>query len=234
MDMQDYPFSWSGASSASSSSMVGRLPFNSAACQLPAASMPLSVFCSAAGASAFAAENDPEARFRGTGKADPVRIANVRRVDGPVAGQSSVTFDLAWDHSWRAAWEEPEERHGGKGTLKLESWDAAWVFAKFRKPGADGWSHATLSTNAPDHSAPAGVELDIGPSDDGKRGVGAFVYRAAPGSGANDWKNVTLRWRHGTDGVADPRTVELCRLAAADVDPGVRFMGLAELAARSR
>jgi HEAT repeat protein len=31
----------------------------------------------------------------------------------------------------------------------------------------------------------------------------------------------------------DPRTVELCRVAAGDADPGVRFMGLAELAARS-
>ena len=60
-----------------------------------------------------------DARFRGTGRADPIRIANVRRSDGPAAGQSSITFDLAWDHSWRAAWEVSEEQHGGKGKLKL-------------------------------------------------------------------------------------------------------------------
>jgi hypothetical protein len=101
-----------------------------------------------AGAAAALADDHAEARFRGTGKADPVRIENVRRTDGPVAGQSSVTFDLAWDHSWRAAWDVTAEQHGGAGTLKLESWDAAWVFVKFRKPGDDGWSHATLSTSA--------------------------------------------------------------------------------------
>ncbi len=158
---------------------------------------------------AVSAETDPEARFRGTGKADPVRIANVACKPADAKGASAVAFDLAWDHSWRAAWEEPEERHGGKGTLKLESWDAAWVFVKFRKPGVDGWSHATLSTNAPDHSAPAGAKLDIGPSDDGKRGLGVFVSRAAAGSGANDWKGVTLRWLHEADGMADPKAAEL-------------------------
>jgi formylglycine-generating enzyme required for sulfatase activity len=162
-----------------------------------------------AGASGAPAGDDAEARFRGTGKADPVRIANVRRSDGPATGQSSVTFDLAWDHSWRAAWEVPEEQHGGKGTLKLESWDAAWVFVKFRKPGADGYSHATLSTNKADHKVPGGAALDVGLTDDGKRGLGAFVYRDAPGHGANDWKGVTLRWLHGADGVADPGAADL-------------------------
>ncbi|MBM4020519.1 MAG: hypothetical protein FJ288_19740, partial [Planctomycetes bacterium] len=137
----------------------------------------------------------------------------MRRADGPAAGQSSVTCDIAWDHSWRAAWEVAPEQHGGTGALKLESWDAAWVFVKFRKPGADGWLHATLSTNAPDHSAPAGAKLDIGLSDDGKRGVGAFIYRATAGSGANDFKGVTLRWLHQADGVADPKAVEVKVLA---------------------
>ena len=107
--------------------------------------------------SLIAAVDPAEARFRGTGKADPIRIINVRRADGPAAGQSSVTFDLAWDHSWRAAWDVAPEQTGGTGTLKLESWDAAWVFAKFHKPGADDWSHATLSTSASDHSVPAGA-----------------------------------------------------------------------------
>ena len=159
--------------------------------------------------SLIAAVDPAEARFRGTGKADPIRIINVRRADGPAAGRSSVTFELAWDHSWRAAWDVAPEQTGGTGTLKLESWDAAWVFAKFHKPGADGWSHATLSTSASGHSVPAGAKLDVGPSDDGKRGLGAFVYRAAAGSGANEWKGVTLRWLHQADGVADLKAVEM-------------------------
>ena len=170
------------------------------------------------GFSTIVAAADPEARFRGTGRADPVRIENVRRSNSPVAGQSFITFDLAWDHSWRADWEVSAERHGGSGTLKLESWDAAWVFAKFRRPGNEGWSHVTLSSSAADHSGPAGATLDIGPSDDGKLGLGVFVYRAKPGSGANNWKDVTLRWLHPpslrssgvTGGVEfDPSEVEL-------------------------
>ena len=155
------------------------------------------------------ADDLAEARFRGTGKPDPIRISHVRRADAPAAGQSDVTFDLAWDHSWRAAWEVPPERHGGTGTLKLENWDAAWVFIKFRKPGAEEYSHATLSTNVADHTVPAGAKLDIGLSDDGERGIGAFVYRAAAGYGANDWKGMTLRWLHQADGVDNPGAADL-------------------------
>jgi len=161
----------------------------------------------------IAADSGADARFQGTGKADPIRITNVRRADGPDAGQSNITFDLAWDHSWRAAWEVPEEQHGGKGLLKLENWDAAWVFAKFRKPGAEGYSHATLSVNAADHAAPAGAKLEVGPSDDGKRGLGASICRAAPGHGANDCKSVTLRWLHKADGVNNLADAEIKLLA---------------------
>ena len=121
------------------------------------------------------AQADPAARFRGPGNADPIRVENLRELSSPVAETRFVSFDLAWDHSWRAAWEEPAERHAGNGKLNLESWDAAWVFAKFRKPGANGWSHATLSTRVGDHKAPPGATLKIGPSDDGKRGLGIFI-----------------------------------------------------------
>jgi len=165
------------------------------------------------GVSTAVAGNDPEARFRGTGKADPIRIENVRRFDGPGAGQSTLTFDLAWDHSWRAAWEVSPQQHGGKGKLSLENWDAAWVFVKFHEAGANGWLHATLSTSKADHPVPAGAALDVGPSNDGRRGLGVFVYRKAPGHGANHFKGVSLSWMHGTDAVADPGAVELEVLA---------------------
>jgi len=159
------------------------------------------------------AGNDPEARFRGTGKADPVRIENVAVKPSGAKGASAVTFDVAWGHSWRAAWEVAPEQHGGEGTLKLENWDAAWVFVKFRKDGADGYTHATLSTKGADHKAPAGARLDVGLSNDGKRGMGVFICRSAPGHGPNDWKGVTLRWLHGADRVPDPGAVELKVLA---------------------
>ena len=159
------------------------------------------------------AGNDPEARFRGTGQADPIRIENVAVKPSGAEGASAVTFDIAWDHSWRAAWEVAPEQHGGKGTLKLENWDSAWVFVKSRNPRADGYGHATLSTNGADHKVPAGAKLDVGLSDDGKRGLGVFIYRSAHGHGPNDWKGVTLRWLHSADGVSDPGAVELKVLA---------------------
>jgi len=141
------------------------------------------------------AEDHADARFRGTGKADPIRIENVRRVEGPAVGQTSVTFDLAWDHSWELG----AEQTGGKGPLKLESWDAAWVFVKFRKPGADSYSHAMLSISAADYRVPAGAALEVGLTDDRRRGVGVFVERKTAGHGPNDFKGVTLRWLHGAD-----------------------------------
>jgi len=165
---------------------------------------------------AAAAENDPAVRFRATGKADPIRIGNVNCKPAAAEGAGAVGFDLAWDHSWRVQWEEPAERTGGEATLKLENWDAAWVFVKFRRKDADptaGWSHATLSTRAADHSVPAGAVLEVGLNDGAERGLGAFVYRAAPGHGPNDWKGVCLRWLHAADGVDNPANVDVRVLA---------------------
>lgn len=135
------------------------------------------------------AENDAGARFRGTGQADPIRIANVQRV----ADKDAVTFDIAWDHSWRATWTEPAEKNAIGKPLTVENWDAAWVFIKFHTPGADGWLHAPLSTTVSEHAVPAGVKLDLGKTDDGQRGVGVFLYRQAPGQGPIDWKGISLQ-----------------------------------------
>ena len=145
---------------------------------------------------------DPvDARFKGTGKADPIRITNVKCAPTGAKGTGTITFDLAWDGSWRAAWEVLPEQSSGQGPLKIENWDAAWVFVKFRAPGAANWSHATLTTNAADYSAPEGAKLAPGLTDDGGRGLGVFVYRSAAGSGPNNWKGLTLRWAYGADGV---------------------------------
>jgi len=178
------------------------------------------------------AEERPDARFKGSGRADPIRIGNVRVTNSPEAGQSGIVLDLAWDYSWREAWEVPEQacalfyahelfnreqdqKWEGKPPLKLENWDAAWVFVKFRAPGG-AWQHATLSPLAADHGKPAGAALDVGLDDnlasDGasaKRGLGVFVYRAGIGYGPNAWKDLSLRWLHGADGVSDPAAAEI-------------------------
>lgn len=197
---------------------------------------------------AVLAKGEGDARFQGTGKADPIRIENVHVTNSPAAGQTAIAYDLAWDHSWREAWEVPEQecalfyahvmynraqdqKWEGKPPLKLENWDAAWVFVKFRVPGGE-WRHATLSPLASDHGAPTNAALDVGLDDnpvaDGtgpstslpsaalaaggagaKHGLGVFVYRNSVGSGPNAWKGLSLRWLHGTDGVSGPAAAEI-------------------------
>jgi hypothetical protein len=145
------------------------------------------------------ADDHADARFRGTGKADPIRIANVTVKPLGVPDASTITFDLAWDWSWRAEWEVSAEQHGGSGVMKLENWDAAWVFVKFNKPGDEGWQPAALDRDASHHTVPAGAALEPGLSNDRTSSVGVFIHRSSPGHGQNDWKGVTLRWLHGAD-----------------------------------
>jgi len=156
------------------------------------------------------ANDDAEARFRGgTAETNQVRIANVRRQDGPAAGQSEVQFDLSWSHTWRAKWMEPAAKNVTGKDLPVESWSAAWVFVKFRPAGhqMQGYSHAILSARAADHAVPAGATLDVGLTDG--KGMGVFIYRGSPGHGPLDLRNVKLRWLHGADGVADPGAADL-------------------------
>ena len=154
------------------------------------------------------AAGDADARFGGAVKADPIRITNVKCAPAGVDGEACVTFDLAWDWAWRATWDVDGAQHGGKDKLSLENWDAAWVFVKFRGAGADGWRHATLSPNVPDHSVPEGAALEVGLSDDPAvggpgpaTGLGVFIHRKAPGGSSVDWKGVTLRWLQRADQV---------------------------------
>jgi hypothetical protein len=181
------------------------------------------------------ANDGSDARFEGPKRANPIRIENETCTPARAAGAGTISFDLAWDNSWRAAWAVPAGEHGGKGTLQVENWDAAWVFVKFRQPGDNHWSHATLSTTSADHSVPAGATLDIGLSDDpadggtgAKRGLGAFVYRKTPGSGPNNWDGLTLHWLAGADGVervdADVE-IKVCAIEMVYVPQGAFWAG---------
>ncbi len=80
---------------------------------------------------------------------DLPRVTNVK-VE-PEKEFSTVSFDLAWNNSWRAKWTEPAEKNCTGKPLAIENWDAAWVFVKFRPPGAHAFSHATLSPDAAHH-----------------------------------------------------------------------------------
>jgi formylglycine-generating enzyme required for sulfatase activity len=93
--------------------------------------------------------------------------------------------------------------------LPVESWSAAWVFAKYRLPGQEkqGYSHATLSPDRTLYTVPGAAALDVGLTNG--KGMGVFIYRAGAGHGPLDLKGVKLRWLHGADGVADPKAIEL-------------------------
>ena len=126
-------------------------------------------------------------------------ITNVTIAGGAPAGSTYVKCDISWDASWRASWTE-------SGTYT--NWDAAWVFVKYRAEGETSWSHATLSTNDSDHTAPGGSTIDVGVTD--TNGMGVFLYRSGEGFGS--WTNtgVKLRWLYAADGVANTSQVDVC------------------------
>jgi formylglycine-generating enzyme required for sulfatase activity len=138
-------------------------------------------------------------------RTDTIKISNVKW-DAGAKDSSTISFDLAWNDSWRAQWEEPAEKNVTGKPLKVESWDAAWVFVKFRPAGAKDDLHGTLAVAAADHRVPAGADLAVGLTDDGSRGTGVFIYRKAAGVGANDFKGIQLRWLHAGGQAPTPDT----------------------------
>jgi formylglycine-generating enzyme required for sulfatase activity len=132
---------------------------------------------------------------------DTIKVGNVKCEVGS-AQYSTVTCDIEWENSWRAKWTEPAEKNVTGKPLSAESWDAAWVFVKFRNPGDQAFSHAILSSVDSDYKSPAGATLNVGVSKDGSWGLGVFVYRAAVGVGANSFKGIKLRWMHSAGGAS--------------------------------
>jgi formylglycine-generating enzyme required for sulfatase activity len=156
-----------------------------------------------------------------------IRVGNVRCVErSGVAGQSDVHVDLTWEDSWRSESVEPAESNVTGAALPVKSWDAAWVFVKFRATGGvEGYTHARLSPTVTDHVLAAGAAASVGLTDG--RGVGVFIYRAAAGRGKNEWKGLSLRWLNGADGVASVAGVEIqvYAIEMAYVDQGAFAVG---------
>ena len=149
---------------------------------------------------------------------DVPRVANVRVEPGKES--STVTFDLSWKNSWRARWAEPAEKNVAGKPLTVESWDAAWVFVKFRPADGADEVPAMLSTDPKDHQAAVGANLDIGTTDDGTKGVGVFVYRREIGFGPNAFNNVKLLWAHGPAVDATKGEVKVRAIAMVYVPEG--------------
>ncbi|MBU0489704.1 MAG: gliding motility-associated C-terminal domain-containing protein [Bacteroidetes bacterium] len=106
------------------------------------------------------------------------------------ANTMDVQFDIAWGESWR----------------NTTTWDAAWVFGKFRV-GNGPWKRMTMTISPSDLTLPAGVDAEIGHDGSlqawGDLGLGFFLYRDATGSGNNNWRDVGFKWDYDADTLTD-------------------------------
>lgn len=140
----------------------------------------------------------------GTVAANNISVTNFALKNTDIgAGTTDVQFDLRWENSWRASWDEV----GVAGSIT--NWDAAWVFIKFRVLGGavTNWRHAWLSPDG--HSVPAGAAYSLG-TNGGATNVGAFIYRSGEGHGDINLSRVSLRWNYGTNGVTKNDPLDIC------------------------
>jgi len=120
-------------------------------------------------------------------------------VDKDTTGNTwDMRFTVGWDNSWFIS----------GAPSATANWDAVWVFAKFRKNTATGWSnwaHCTLLNTG--NVVPAGSTMTF--AQTGSAYKGAFIYRNAAGTGTVSFANAEIRWDYGTDGVGDSDTVDV-------------------------
>ena len=114
--------------------------------------------------------------------ANNVRISNVVN-NNPGAANPTITFDLAWDNSWRVS--------NGPS-----NYDAVWIFVKYQQvpvgaPNCESyleWDHAFMTNSAGDFSV--GAPLTYNFVDDS---VGIFLYRSSDGIGDIGPTSVTIK-----------------------------------------
>ncbi|HCY22900.1 MAG: hypothetical protein A2W93_09565 [Bacteroidetes bacterium GWF2_43_63] len=114
--------------------------------------------------------------------ANNVRISNVTNTN-PGAADPIITFDVAWDNSWRVS-------------TGPSNHDAVWIFVKYQKvptgsPNCESyqeWHHAKLTNVPGDFSVGAPLEIVfVGDS------MGIYVQRSADGIGNVGSTTVTIR-----------------------------------------
>lgn len=134
--------------------------------------------------------------------ANNIKVAGVALTKNAGSSTATVQFDLSWENSWRV-------------TTAPANYDAAWVFIKYHT-GDLNWKTATLDLNDAAHTVPAAATLDVGnnanpntPAVPATRGLGAFIYRAAAGSGDVNYTGIRLNWNYAADLVADSALVTL-------------------------
>lgn len=114
--------------------------------------------------------------------ANNVRITNVTNTN-PGATDPIITFDIAWDNSWRVS-------------TGPSNYDAVWIFVKYQKvptgsPNCESyqeWHHAKMTNVVGDFSVGAPLQtVFVGDS------MGIYVQRSADGIGNISTTTVTIR-----------------------------------------
>lgn len=99
--------------------------------------------------------------------ANNLNITNVA-----LGGSNTLTFDIAWDNSWRVSATAPH------------NYDAVWIFVKYRDCASNQWTHADID------SVSAAAPLSGNTVSDQK---GVMIYRAGDGTGNVSATNVLVR-----------------------------------------
>jgi hypothetical protein len=121
-------------------------------------------------------------------KANNMLVKNVTTTGNNATNKTiQVQFDMSWDNSWRDG----------------INWDAAWVFMKYKD--ANGlWQHVQLNTTGFANGTGTANTIQVG-SDK----VGAFVYRAAAGTGTFASTTMQLQWNYGLSGLTNVTGLEI-------------------------
>jgi formylglycine-generating enzyme required for sulfatase activity len=111
-----------------------------------------------------------------------------------------IKFNVGWENSWRTS------------TAPFNH-DAAWVFIKFRVPGGE-WQHVNISQNG--HQIGSDATIEAGLLDPSvphhpisNPAVGAFIYRAADGTGNVNFQDIKIKWPYRLSGISDSAQVEI-------------------------
>lgn len=107
--------------------------------------------------------------------ANNVRIENI-----VLTNDSTLTFSISWDNSWRNV--HAPGNH-----------DAVWVFIKHRGCGGLKWEHADLSPDMNSHEGSGLLEVYVDGKDLGPNAKGVFIRRRTHGSGNIVNQTISLR-----------------------------------------
>ena len=131
--------------------------------------------------------------------ANNLAIANVSLQSQNTGTQTyQIQFDISWANSWYIS----------GAPSSTANWDAAWVFAKFRKytSGAWGnWTHCTLNNSG--NVAASGSQMTFGATGAVYKGI--FIYASGAETGSVSWTANQIQWAYGTDGVGNTDKVQI-------------------------